>query len=152
MDPVRPTEIEGFELVNYRGAGDVGDLYVWRPEPGQIISLWRFTEDELLVIANQGGVVAITTHTEPIPPMSVQVIDETYADPQPNRFRNAPELDDPERQPDAGTCRECGCTDQRACVIVNDQGRIVTRCAWANPTLCTACTTGADPRWKHPPR
>ena len=35
-------------------------------------------------------------------------------------------------------CRGCGCTDQRACVAVMDDGPPVP-CHWAAPNLCSAC-------------
>ena len=41
-------------------------------------------------------------------------------------------------------CRECGCTQNNACVR---QGET---CGWAEPGLCTACTPDAGDGWKHP--
>jgi hypothetical protein len=47
-------------------------------------------------------------------------------------------------------CRECGCTDDRACI--HPSNGQVERCAWAEPDLCTACMPGQPPTWIHPPR
>jgi hypothetical protein len=100
MDPARPTELDDAELVNYGGGHpDVGDLYVWRHEPGIVTSLWTPTEDQLATL-NAGGAVAVTLHTEPIPPASVTAIGPELLDDRPNRYRNElPELNDPERRP-----------------------------------------------------
>jgi hypothetical protein len=52
-------------------------------------------------------------------------------------------------------CRECGCTDQRACVLV-DMGEPVRTCSWVEPDLCSACAPGAEGGysmgwgWLHP--
>lgn len=51
------------------------------------------------------------------------------------------------------TCRECGCTNARACTLAKPDHPI-ERCGWAfgELNLCTACVPGADPDWQHPPR
>lgn len=37
-----------------------------------------------------------------------------------------------------GTCRECGCTDERACVSPEGE----ETCFWAEPDLCSFCALG----------
>lgn len=47
-------------------------------------------------------------------------------------------------------CRVCGCTEDRACVVVSPNGLNAHPCSWAktepgSPPLCTACAgTDAD--------
>lgn len=37
-------------------------------------------------------------------------------------------------------CRVCGCTADRACVLVDDEdGRVVSTCGWDHDDLCTGC-------------
>lgn len=50
------------------------------------------------------------------------------------------------------TCRECGCTEQDACVLFAriDSDDVVQTCHWAEPDLCSACTPEATDRWVHP--
>lgn len=48
------------------------------------------------------------------------------------------------------TCDSCGCTNQHACVLPARDGGLVQACAWAAPSLCTACVDNADPAWIHP--
>lgn len=43
-------------------------------------------------------------------------------------------------------CMVCGCTEQDACADLNGQP-----CAWASPTLCTACVGKALPSMTPPP-
>jgi hypothetical protein len=108
MDPLRaaedlplPAPPDGpggvLEHVNYRGHGNVGDLICHRPEPGYIISYWQPTPQEINRIA-AGDPIALHLWTEPIPPAAISVESEVLIDQRPNRFRNTPELDDPERQ------------------------------------------------------
>lgn len=98
MDPVRPAPVPDYDLVNYQGRGDVGDLFVLRPEPGQVVALYRPDPDDLKHL-NAGGLVAICIYQEPMPPIGLFAVPASAADTQPNRFRNAPELDDPARHP-----------------------------------------------------
>jgi hypothetical protein len=50
----------------------------------------------------------------------------------------------------ATACRECGCTEERACVRVDWEGLPET-CSWAEPDLCTACAPGGVAvGWLHP--
>jgi hypothetical protein len=49
----------------------------------------------------------------------------------------------------ARCCRECGCSDDRACVIeVGTTHR--QSCHWVTEDLCSACIPGASPNWIHP--
>lgn len=51
----------------------------------------------------------------------------------------------------AQTCRECGCTDTKPCLLpMFGTDHVEDRCSWAEPDLCTACTPDASPRWVHP--
>lgn len=47
------------------------------------------------------------------------------------------------------SCRECGCTEEEACLLIGDE-QVESTCGWAEPNLCTACTPGASERWRHP--
>jgi hypothetical protein len=48
------------------------------------------------------------------------------------------------------TCRECGCTAERACVLVTD-GTVTDTCGWAEPDLCNACQVGwRRAEWQSP--
>jgi hypothetical protein len=62
-------------LCNLTYAGDgqtVGDLRCRREQPGQIVSWWRPSRDELALL-NAGGLVRLDLHCEPIPPVAVNV-------------------------------------------------------------------------------
>lgn len=45
-----------------------------------------------------------------------------------------------------GRCRVCGCTDDRACLVLEYSGA-VGPCSWADAegTLCSACVPEASP-------
>lgn len=55
-------------------------------------------------------------------------------------------------------CRKCGCTNNRACVMVRVPGAlphgvaeltsIITVCKWIERDLCSACVGAPDPRWQ----
>ncbi len=47
-------------------------------------------------------------------------------------------------EPTIRACRVCGCTDNNACVNLNDD----TPCHWTGEDLCSFC----DPRRTRPPR
>lgn len=47
--------------------------------------------------------------------------------------------------PEPRACRECGCTDTRACVLVIG-GEQRGRCQWLEYDLCSACTPKAQNR------
>lgn len=61
--------------------------------------------------------------------------------------------------PNARRCRECGCTDDRACVFIGRRGVATAMCSWVEDDLCSACIPDiaslvdldatAD-RWIHP--
>ena len=55
--------------------------------------------------------------------------------------------------PTVRACRECGCTDDDACVLVI-AGRAKAACMWIEYDLCSACTPKARERddgvWVHP--
>lgn len=36
------------------------------------------------------------------------------------------------------TCRECGCTDDRACLYEDEDGRVYA-CGWVEAGLCSVC-------------
>jgi hypothetical protein len=38
-----------------------------------------------------------------------------------------------------GVCRECGCTEEKPCVL--DDEEPPTTCYWVQPDLCDACAT-----------
>jgi hypothetical protein len=46
-------------------------------------------------------------------------------------------------------CRQCGCTDARACTRRGGSTPTET-CEWVKPGLCSACSPDAVPGWKHP--
>jgi hypothetical protein len=94
MEPVKSA---GMNVV-YRGGGEVGDLWCYRPEPGHILTLWQPDEEELKAL-NEGGSVVLHLLTEPIPPIAIGVMaKKEVGETKPVRFRESPELDDPERQ------------------------------------------------------
>lgn len=72
MKPVRTSRSN---LV-YRGPTvDINDLHCERVRPGQIRSIWWFTPAERQAIAS-GANLSLTILGEPIPPVSLGVIDE----------------------------------------------------------------------------
>lgn len=63
--------------LTYQGDGqEVGDLRCRRIHPGLIVSWWRPSPDELATL-NAGGLVELALHTEPIPPVAVNVREPT---------------------------------------------------------------------------
>lgn len=54
------------------------------------------------------------------------------------------------------TCRECDCTDVRACVLVErmgesiDDARAVSTCTWVEDDLCSACAETTQVLWVRP--
>jgi hypothetical protein len=85
--------------VVYRGmTPEVGDLWVHRIEPGQIMGVWEPDEEERAVLA-AGGRVAIAVMTEPIPPLAVYVLTAEDSEPvAPHPYKEIPELQDEERK------------------------------------------------------
>lgn len=50
-----------------------------------------------------------------------------------------------------GTCRECGCTHDRACIRRSRVAAVgLEFCRWVEPGLCSACAPGAGKNWIHP--
>lgn len=45
----------------------------------------------------------------------------------------------------SGTCRYCGCTDERACVFRDPATGNIWACSWVDEahTICSACVTSA---------
>lgn len=94
MKPVRHADAD----VVYRGMEpDVGDLWCFRWEPGLIGIVYEFDDEERAQIA-AGGRLLLSVHTEPIPPLSLSVIDEEVCRPvREHGWKSIPELDDKER-------------------------------------------------------
>jgi hypothetical protein len=81
----------------YRGHGLVGDLWCYRHEPGVITSVFEPTSIELAEL-NRGGRVRLTLMTEPIPPISLDVLSAEDSEPiAPHHYKVIPELDDEAR-------------------------------------------------------
>ncbi len=77
MKPVKFAEAE----IVYRGpTAEIGDLWCQRVRPGQIRSVWEFTDEERAVIAD-GGRVELVLFNEPIPPISLNVLLEEESRP-----------------------------------------------------------------------
>lgn len=95
---MEPIKFEGAD-VNYRGPSEeVGDLWCMREKPGLIRVVYELDEDDRRMLA-EGGRIMLGIWTEPIPPVSMQVIPEPMCRPVgPNRYRNIPELDDEDRR------------------------------------------------------
>jgi hypothetical protein len=72
---VRPVRIASSDVV-YRGPTDeIGDLWCRRLVPGTIESVWEPDEGERQILA-AGGRVLLVLHSEPIPPVSMMVLDD----------------------------------------------------------------------------
>lgn len=72
----------------YRGAGDVGDLYVRRVKPGHAEAVYELDDDDRAAIA-AGAQLVIGIHTEPMPPISAHVEHEEKIEDQPFRVPRA---------------------------------------------------------------
>lgn len=108
MRPVRHSEAD----VCYHGpTPEIGDLWCMRERPGAIIVVYELDDADRELIA-AGGQIMLGIQTEPIPPISMQVIGEPRFQPiAEHRFKDIPELDDPERNPAARAgerCNICG--------------------------------------------
>jgi hypothetical protein len=55
------------------------------------------------------------------------------------------------RETTARHCRECGCTENNACVLMIED-RAAHGCRWVEEDLCSACVPGASPDWRKPAR
>lgn len=84
--------------VCYRGPSpDIGDLWCMRAQPGVIMVVFELDDEDRARIA-AGGRIVLGIHTEPIPPISMQTIDEEHCRPVAEHgWKTIPELDDPER-------------------------------------------------------
>lgn len=86
MDPVTRRD---HNFVYQGPTPDIGDLSCYR-EPGEIWSHWKPTAAELGVL-NAGGQVALGLFHEPIPPVSIGVVE---AEPPPGSNGNVVHLED----------------------------------------------------------
>ena len=71
MKPVRTARSN----IVYVGPPGVGDLHAERVELGHVRSVWHFTRAEREAIA-AGANLSLAVLTEPIPPVSLEVVDE----------------------------------------------------------------------------
>lgn len=94
---MRPVKHEAADVC-YRGStADVGDLWCYREHPGVIVVVYELDDEDRALVA-AGGRVMLGIGAEPIPPISMQVVDERHFRPVAEHgFKNIPELDDPER-------------------------------------------------------
>lgn len=77
MNPVRTAHTE----MVYRGpTPEIGDLWCHRVEPGVIESIWQPDEEELQMLA-EGGRVVLKVYSEPLPPVSVNVMHRVPSSP-----------------------------------------------------------------------
>lgn len=77
---MKPVKHAGADVC-YRGpTEDIGDLWCMRDRPGLIRVVYEFDDAEREAIAN-GGRVMLGIYTEPIPPVSMQVIPEEMCRP-----------------------------------------------------------------------
>lgn len=51
----------------------------------------------------------------------------------------------------AAKCRKCGCTDKKACIEFDAEGRGFA-CGWATADVCSACVRGVAHLGEHPAR
>lgn len=95
MKPVRHAHAN----ICYRGTTpDVGDLWCMRDTPGQIIVVYELDDHERKLIL-MGGRIMLGISTEPIPPVSMQVIEEEHFRPVAEHpWKDIPELEDEERR------------------------------------------------------
>lgn len=49
------------------------------------------------------------------------------------------------------SCRECGCTDDRACIFEGRPGVGTAVCSWVEDDLCSACILDIAPLVGGPP-
>lgn len=70
MKPVKTPDTQ----FDYKGpTPDIGDLPCYRVRPGFILSEWELTKAERIAIA-RGARIELGIHTEPIPPVSLHVV------------------------------------------------------------------------------
>lgn len=94
MRPVRHADAD----VCYRGpTPEIGDLWCMREQPGVIVVVYELDDTDRARIA-AGGRIMLGINNEPIPPISMQTIDEEHHRPiAAHPFKEVPELADPER-------------------------------------------------------
>lgn len=100
---MRPVKHAAADVV-YRGpTAEIGDLWCMREQPGVIVVVYELDDQDRERLA-VGGRIMLGIHTEPIPPISMQVIDEGMCRPvDEHPWKVIPELDDEERHhPDLG--------------------------------------------------
>lgn len=99
---MKPVKHAGADVV-YRGpTPDIGDLWCFRDRPGLIRVVYELDDQERETIA-KGGRIMLGIWAEPIPPVSMQVIDEGMCRPVAEHpWKTIPELEDPERGGDDG--------------------------------------------------
>lgn len=91
MKPVRTAWMKTV----YRGTTpDVGDLWVHRPNPGEVWAVFELEDDELEVL-KAGGRVVLKVLTEPLPPVALAVCSEEDTHPVgPHHYKVIPELEE----------------------------------------------------------
>lgn len=70
---MRPIRTQTCNLVYKGPTPGIGDLHCERVRAGEIVSFWRPSRDELEAIA-AGAVIELSIFGEPIPPVSVNVV------------------------------------------------------------------------------
>ncbi len=103
---MHPVKHAGCNLV-YRGPkADIGDLHVTRRLHGSRVVVevvYEFDDNDRRLIA-EGGRVRLGIFSEPIPPVSMTVLPEAMCQPiAPHPWKAIPELNDPERHPEASS-------------------------------------------------
>lgn len=77
---MKPVRHAASNLV-YRGpAPGIGDLWTQRVKVGEVRVVYEFTDEERAIVA-AGGRVELTMLSEPIPPISMNVLPETMCRP-----------------------------------------------------------------------
>lgn len=94
MRPVKHADAD----VVYRGpTPEIGDLWCMRERPGLIVVVYELDDADRARIA-AGGRIMLGIHNEPIPPISMQTIDEEHYRPVAEHpWKAIAELEDPER-------------------------------------------------------
>lgn len=95
---MRPVKHAGCNFI-YRGpTPDIGDLHVMIQHDGRVEVVYELDDHDRERIA-KGGRIMLGIFSQPIPPVSMQVIDEGMCRPTAEHgFKAIPELDDPERE------------------------------------------------------
>lgn len=95
---MNPVKHGGCNFV-YRGpTPDIGDLHVMVQDSGVVEVVYELDDSDRARIA-AGGRIMLGIWSQPIPPVSMQVIDEGMCRPVGEHgYKAIPELDDPERR------------------------------------------------------